>query len=917
MSRSRLINYAIALIFFFGFLSKAFTQEPTVQDCKGAIPVCQDIYKEPNVFSGDGNYHDEIPVCSPCNTCCPDNCLDGEQNSVWYRFTVQESGLLRLKILPNEASDDYDWALYDMTMHRCEDIKEKADKMQESCNAAGGSGYQGNTGIRTESGGTGDCHNCGPTNKWNADLQVKEGTTYILVLNNWQGAGAQSGFTLDFSESTAVIYDDVRPELTSVAYYEITCADSTFSFNFSEYVYCSSVTKECFALTGPDGEHEILKVEGENCLEGGETEKTFTATVDPPFTTTGDYTFSIVPFSSIKDACDNIAKPQDKDFYLDLEGPEIDESDLTITNSTCGDSNGSITGLEVSGSGPVEYLWTNESGDTVGYDVDLLDVPAGQYLFYATDTSHCKSTAGPYTVADEGGPVTDTSSMEIIPSTCDLANGRISGIELTGNPPFEYIWFDENNQQVGDDIDLVNVYSGEYKLRIIDANECSVIIGPFEVDDYPAPQINDIDIDIVPSTCNQPNGSILGLIISGNSQLTYEWIDIESGETVGNEENLTDVPPGEYQITVTDTLGCQSIAGPYEVTSIGGAAIEELFKEDATCELANGSIIINTSGGAGEVEFSIDDGANWKYGNIFAGLSPGTYNIMVKDTMCITDYVNNPVILENQGEAIDLNPSTNAPICSGDTLILASGIDDANYVWIGPEGFTSDQQTALLENATVSASGTYQLIVITDPYNCTDTATLDVEVMENVPIDVNITSTKNPIYPGEEVTFTATSSYSNNAVYEWIVNGEILQTGSDSTYTTTDIKSTSEIECRVYVELECAVPNPSTSNMLTLEVLAVKFYLPNSFRPGSTQGNDKFRVYTNSVNIPDFTLYVYDRWGKQIYESDNIEEGWDGTYNGKPMPAGVYVWVLAYTIYDTDTGQGQAEKKKGTILLLR
>lgn len=297
---------------------------------------------------------------------------------------------------------------------------------------------------------------------------------------------------------------------------------------------------------------------------------------------------------------------------------------------------------------------------------------------------------------------------------------------------------------------------------------------------------------------------------------------------------------------------------------------------------------------------------------------PGSYSILVRDTMgCITEYLNNPVIIVNQGEAVEINPSSNSPVCSGDTLILESGIDGAKYEWTGPEGFTSDQETALLENATVSASGTYQLIVTTDPYNCIDTAILEVEVLENIPINVTITSTKNLIYPGEEVIFIAECSHSNNAVYEWIVNGEVMQTGNDSTFTTSDIKSTSEVKCRLYSEIKCAEPNPSTSDIITVEVLEVKFYLPNSFRPGSTHGNNKFRVYTNSDINPDFILYIFDRWGKQLFESDNIEEGWDGTYNGKPMPPGVYVWVLAYTFYDPDTGEGQSEKKKGTVFLLR
>ncbi len=739
--------YYFKLLFKFFFCGIIITipsfllsQVPTEQDCLGAIAVCEPYYNQENSYEGTGNYPNEIPQGSGC----PGNCMnDGEINDVWYRVTVQSSGLMGFVITPNEYTDDYDWVVYNLTDANCNDIYLNTDELQVSCNW---SASDGSTGPNGES--NLDCQGSGGT-PFNDLIPVNAGETYVINVSNW--TSTQSGYTLDFSMSTAQIYDTVAPQISVVNSDQIACGDTTLSFSFSEFVLCNTVTKSNFKLEGPDGEYEIIKINGEACEEGGKVEKGYTAIVYPSFTKTGNYVFSILPASNITDACDNIAIPHDNEFYLEIYRPEIDTSNVIITESTCKGNNGSITGLNVTGSGTVICIWTNESNDTVGYDVDLYDIPEGQYL-----------------------------------------------------------------------------------------------------------------------------------------------------------------------LTVSDTTLCTSTAGPYKVNNTGGATLEDLFKEDATCELSNGSIIINVSGGAGEVEYSIDNGLNWESGNIFTGLSPGSYNVLVRDTMdCVTEYFNNPVIILNQGEAVEINPSSNSPVCSGDTLILESGVSNANYEWTGPEGFTSDQETALLENATLAASGTYRLIIITEPYNCTDTATLEVEVLKNVPINVTINSTKNMIYPGEEVMFIAECSYSYDAVYEWIINGEVVQKVNDSTYTTSDIKSTSEIKCRVYSEIKCAEPNPSTSNILTVEVLEVKFYLPNSFLPGSTHGNDKFRVYTNSVINPAFTLYIYDRWGKQLFKSDNTEEGWDGTYNGKPMPAGVYVWILTYTFYDPDTGEGQSEKMKGTVFLLR
>ena len=94
-----------------------------------------------------------------CQNDCPGSCLDGEQNSVWYIFTVQVAGNLRLLIDPI-GNDDYDWAVYDVTELRCADIVTSYNLMQKSCNAYG-QPPDGNTGINTSMGGSTNCNTCG------------------------------------------------------------------------------------------------------------------------------------------------------------------------------------------------------------------------------------------------------------------------------------------------------------------------------------------------------------------------------------------------------------------------------------------------------------------------------------------------------------------------------------------------------------------------------------------------------------------------------------------------------------------------------------------------------------------------------------------------------------------------------------
>ena len=49
------------------------------------------------------------------------------------------------------------------------------------------------------------------------------------------------------------------------------------------------------------------------------------------------------------------------------------------------------------------------------------------------------------------------------------------------------------------------------------------------------------------------------------------------------------------------------------------------------------------------------------------------------------------------------------------------------------------------------------------------------------------------------------------------------------------------------------------------------------------------------IDFYDFELLIFDRWGEVVWESRDIEVGWDGTYKSEKMPPGTYVYKLEYT----------------------
>jgi gliding motility-associated-like protein len=62
-------------------------------------------------------------------------------------------------------------------------------------------------------------------------------------------------------------------------------------------------------------------------------------------------------------------------------------------------------------------------------------------------------------------------------------------------------------------------------------------------------------------------------------------------------------------------------------------------------------------------------------------------------------------------------------------------------------------------------------------------------------------------------------------------------------------------------------------------------------------------------------MYIYSRWGQQVFESNDIGLGWDGTINGKPAPIGAYVWIIFYDI--EQEGSQERIAHRGTLVLVR
>ena len=96
-----------------------FAQSGASQDCATTVSLCQGQFTVASPYTGAGAVSNEFNV--PL-TCGGTPGLDAESNSVWYTIDVQQGGNLNFSIIPQNATNDYDWFVFDLSNSTCADI---------------------------------------------------------------------------------------------------------------------------------------------------------------------------------------------------------------------------------------------------------------------------------------------------------------------------------------------------------------------------------------------------------------------------------------------------------------------------------------------------------------------------------------------------------------------------------------------------------------------------------------------------------------------------------------------------------------------------------------------------------------------------------------------------------------------------
>ncbi len=509
--------------------------------------------------------------------------------------------------------------------------------------------------------------------------------------------------------------------------------------------------------------------------------------------------------------------------------------------------------------------------DTTGFchgDSATLSVSQGYFSYQwntgATDYYIVTADTGLYSVtvtSGEGCVATDSTYLTEYPAitttiTADTAScGSPATIDLSvygGTPPFSFVWNTADTTE-----DLHNIYGGMYYVTITDNAGCQAVDSAFVTD------LSDtITIAVTEqhdATCYGKNDGYAAITISGGTPpYNILWSN-------GIQDTTADsLYAGVYTVTVTDTNGCTgelqiSISQPDEL-------IAQINSTDVTCRgFGNGEATVAVTGGTPPYEYLWSNGETYPH---ISGLIPGTYYVTV------TDANNCQTISEtqiNEPPQLYANYETSAQLCYGDSITVSltveGGVPPYSFVW----------NTGKTDSILTVAPGEYS-VTVTDNNDCH--VILDVDAgneIAPITIEDTVISVNGYDFIIDLTVYGGTTPYS----FEWNTGHttEDITASMSGTYTVTvtDING-----CQAYDTV----------------VINIGLKIPTVFTPNGDGRNDTWNIYGIST-YDDVTIEIFNRWGDMLfsfhgngYDYAHKENQWDGTYNGKLVPFGEYLYIL-------------------------
>ncbi len=397
------------------------------------------------------------------------------------------------------------------------------------------------------------------------------------------------------------------------------------------------------------------------------------------------------------------------------------------------------------------------------------------------------------------------------------------------------------------------------------------------------------DLIVTPPCPSQTNGSIsIQNLTGGTTPFNFNF----EGMDLGTTTLFQDLQGGtNYTIVIEDANGCMVetnsfIAQPFDFMA-------DLLVTPPCPNQANGSIMVeNVSGGTAPYNF-IFEGIGVGGTTIFSGLTGDiNYTVVIEDENGCS-FERSAFVEEPEDFMLDLVVN---PPCPNQT----NGIISIENVSGGtpPYNFTFEEMNVGATTVFTDLPGdiTYTVLV-EDSNGCTFEESAFMEQPGSLIFELGENKT---VELGERVQISPFYNFTPSE-FIWQILSPLDCIVFEDCEELNFVPTSSE---QITLEL-FASPGCSLIDSLFIEVLEVrKVYIPNAFSPNADGLNDFFTVFGNIPNVEIVEeLKVFNRWGAIVFENENFlpgdhQTGWDGTFQEKPVPVGVYVYSAAVRFVD-------------------
>lgn len=428
---------------------------------------------------------------------------------------------------------------------------------------------------------------------------------------------------------------------------------------------------------------------------------------------------------------------------------------------------------------------------------------------------------------------------------------------------------------------VANTYSASpltttvYEVIGINSNGCAdTTYATVNVNPAPVLQISSF-----PDTICAGDSSVISIV----GAATYVWngagVSNQSGSTISVFPNQTEI----YDVIGTDAIGC-SATWQYTIVVVSPPVISITGLLSNICE--GDSLTLNASGA-----------------NLFEWIGPGITNPNANPQLINPQQTSTFEIVGTIGGCtdslqIDVNvwsaPELNLQLpdvfCAGESdTIIVTGAD--SYVW-SPVVNEISPGVGLID----PTSSTQYTISGTDLNGCSSNISGLVEVLY-LPVASFISSENElDLFLSTNVFFSNQSE--NASYYHWDFGDNNSSSEVNPLHTYPD-QNTGDYLVTLFAfnNLGCY---DSTMQWIRVEE-GIIYHVPNTFTPNEDERNNVFlALFTGGFDAFNFEMVVYNRWGQEVFSSNDVLAGWDGTYQGQTVPEGTYSWMIRFKAKNND-----------------